>query len=58
MQKEHIKAKDEDIKAYFVENVGTEDYSSYEEQLGKPYLKLIVLMDKYLDAVVEKVELV
>ena len=58
VQKENIKAKDEDIKAYFVENVGTEDYSSYEEQLGKPYLKLIVLMDKYLDAVVEKVELV
>ena len=58
VQKEHIKAKDEDIKAYFVENVGTEDYSSYEEQLGKPYLKLIVLMDKYLDAVIEKVELV
>lgn len=58
VQKENIKATDDDIKEYFVENVGTEDYSSYEEQLGKPYLKLIVLMDKYLDAVVEKVELV
>jgi len=33
----------EDITNFFVENDGSGDYSSYEEQFGLPYLKQVVL---------------
>ena len=44
-----ILATDEDIKAYFVKYVNTEDYSQFETFYGKPYLKLMVLNQLVLD---------
>ena len=48
----NITAENEDVTNYFAENMGSEDYSEYEEQYGMPYLKYIILQDKvarYLD---------
>ena len=39
----------EDVAGYFKEHMGTEDYSSYEESFGMPYLKLSVLNQAVMD---------
>ena len=43
----------EDISAFFVEQNGSGDYSSYEEQFGMPYLKQIVLSRMVIDLVAQ-----
>ena len=48
-----LSIKDEDISKYFLENMGSDDYSSYEERFGLPYIKFIVLDMKVLDYVME-----
>ena len=35
----------DDVTEYFVNNVGTDDFSMYEEMYGLPFLKMIVLSD-------------
>lgn len=44
-----ISVTDEDISAYFVKYVNTDDYSQFETFYGKPYLKLMVLNQLVLD---------
>ncbi len=39
----------EDVSAYFVKFMNTNDYSSYETNYGLPYLKQIVLFQAVLD---------
>ncbi|NCB42969.1 MAG: hypothetical protein EOM59_10170 [Clostridia bacterium] len=45
---------DEDVSAYFVEYVNTEDYSEFETFYGKPYLKLMVLNQLILNYIEDK----
>ena len=52
-----IKVTEEDISEYFKENLGTEDYSVYEERFGLPYLKLTVLSDLVMDYLYDNVVL-
>lgn len=44
-----ISVTDDDVSAYFAEQVGTEDYSEYKETYGMPYLKLVVLRQTVMD---------
>ncbi len=44
---------DDDVAAYFEENMGSADYSSYESQYGLPYVKLVVLSDTVMNQVIE-----
>ncbi len=39
----------EDVSAYFVKTMGTEDYSSYETNYGLPFLKQFVLLQTVMD---------
>ena len=48
-----ISVSNEDVANYFKENMGSEDYSAYEEQFGLPYLKFVVLDMKVLDYLLE-----
>lgn len=43
----------EDIAAYFMENMGTDDYSTYEAEYGLPYIAQAVLDEKVLNDVTE-----
>lgn len=47
-----ITVSDEDVAKYFA-NLGTEDYSQYEEEYGLPYLKMNVLSQMVLDRLTE-----
>ena len=42
----------EDLVAFFTENMGTSDYSSYEAEYGLPYLAQVVLQRKVIDLVI------
>ncbi|MCL2352195.1 MAG: FKBP-type peptidyl-prolyl cis-trans isomerase [Firmicutes bacterium] len=44
---------DADLTNYFTKYVGSGDYSSYEQQYGLPYLKLVVLDQKVIDYIVD-----
>ncbi|MDR2670567.1 MAG: FKBP-type peptidyl-prolyl cis-trans isomerase [Oscillospiraceae bacterium] len=44
---------EDDMTRFFTEQTGTSDYSSYEEQLGLPYLKQTVLCYTILGYIVE-----
>lgn len=44
-----ISVTDDDVAAYFKEYMGTEDYSTYKETYGMPFLKLTVLNQAVLD---------
>lgn len=46
-----LEATDENIKAYFVENTGSEDYSRYVTAYGEPYVKMMVLQTLALNHV-------
>jgi trigger factor len=48
-----IVATDVDITAYFEENLGDPDFTSYEEEYGIPYLKQMVMSQLVLDRIVE-----
>lgn len=50
-EKEGLKVSEEDLVAYFTENMGAADYSTYEKNYGKPYLNMVVLNDKVLNTV-------
>lgn len=57
-ESEGFVVSDEDLVSYFLEHIGTDDFSSYEEQYGLPYLRQVVLYQKVLDFVVENAVLV
>jgi len=44
-----ISVSDEDVAAYFKDYTGLDDYSTYEEEYGMPYLKLITLQQAVVD---------
>ncbi len=48
-EQEKLTATDEDVQAYFEENLTAEDYPTYETQYGVPYLKQVVMTDKVMD---------
>ncbi len=53
----NITVKEEDISKFFLENYGSEDWSTYKEQYGENYIKNIVLEESvnlFLIAEIEK----
>ena len=44
---------EDDLAGFFAEQNGSEDYSSYEEQFGMPYLKQLVLSDMVIEYVAQ-----
>ena len=40
-----LKADDAALAKYFSDNMGTEDYSTYEEHFGRPYVSMVVLSE-------------
>lgn len=50
-------ANDEDVKNYFSEYMGADDYSQYEEQYGMNYLKQVALSQKVLNYLTENAKL-
>lgn len=41
----NVQATDEDLAAYFKDNLNVDDYSTYETQYGRPYLNMMVRED-------------
>ena len=52
-EEQGIKPTEDDIAAYFQKFHGTTDYSSYQENYGLPYLKMVVLLEKVTDFLAE-----
>lgn len=50
-----ITATEEDVADYFLNIAGESDYSSYEEEVGLPYLKQIALGEKVVNLILEHV---
>lgn len=48
-----LSVTDEDMKNYFIDYAGTDDYSGYEELYGMPYLKQTTLYQMVLDLLTE-----
>jgi len=48
-----LRVTDENLKTYFSEQFGSEDYSAYEEEYGLPYLKQVVLTQLVIDYIAE-----
>jgi len=48
-----ISVSTEDVSAYFVKFMKTDDYSSYETSFGLPYLKQVVLYQTVLDYIAD-----
>lgn len=48
-----ISVSTEDVAAYFVKFMKTDDYSSYETEYGLPYLKQVVLYQTVLDNIAD-----
>ena len=48
---------DADLRNYFIQNVGTDDYSFYEEQYGLPYLKQLALHNIVINFIIENADL-
>ena len=48
-----ISINDDDMAEYFFKFTGSDDYSSYEEYYGKPYLVQVVLCQRVLDYITE-----
>lgn len=53
-----ISVTKDDLAAFFKDNMGTEDYSSYEKQYGLPYLMQVTLRQKVIDFLQEKITIV
>ena len=43
----------EDLANYFEENLGSPDYSEFEEEYGLPYLKQVVLFQKVMEFIID-----
>ncbi len=48
-EKAGISVSEEEIKAYFLENTGSEDYSTHAKHFGMPYVKCMVLGNIIMD---------
>ena len=48
---------EDDIKAYFKEYTGSEDYSAYEQNSGKPYIKAMIMYEKMSNIIIDAVKL-
>ncbi|MBQ3008323.1 MAG: FKBP-type peptidyl-prolyl cis-trans isomerase [Oscillospiraceae bacterium] len=57
-EKEGVTVSDEDIVEYFQTYYGTDDYSSFENNYGKPYLKFCILREVMLEGLIEDMEVV
>ena len=44
-----VNVTDEDVQAYFKNNMGMDNIDSLEQSYGMPYLKLVTLIDKVND---------
>ena len=53
----YIVTKDE-LKTYFKEMSGSEDYSQYEDTFGLPYLKAMVMYDKMSSIITDSAQIV
>lgn len=51
-----ISVSEDEVKAYFLNLSGSEDYSTYEEQYGKPMLVQTVLQQKIIDKITEEAD--
>lgn len=56
-EKSGIEVSDDELGTYFKEMSGSDDYSAYEEQYGKPYLTQTVLFQKIVDHINENASL-
>ena len=52
-ESEGFKLSTDDIRNYFKENAGTEDYSEYIEEFGLPYIKQNIMYIKIMDLILE-----
>ncbi len=52
-EQENFSVSDADLAEYFKTETGSEDYSSYEEEYGKPYLMQVVIIQKVMDLLQE-----
>ncbi len=57
-EKEGVVMTDDELKAYFEELYGTDDYSAIVTYYGKPYLKLSLMGEKMLDTIIENMPVV
>ena len=48
-----ISVTEDDLKAYFLEFTGSEDYSQYVNEYGTPYIKQIVMSQLVADLITE-----
>ena len=48
-EKAGISVSEEEIKAYFLENTGSEDYSAHVKHFGMPYVKCMILGNIVMD---------
>lgn len=54
-EKEKISITDEDIKQYFLDNTGKEDYSEYVDYFGLNYVKCMIINNRVMDIIVDNV---
>ena len=52
-EKEGYTVSEEDVKQYFLDMNGIEDYSEYENAFGLPYIKAVILSEKMSKRLVE-----
>lgn len=52
-EKENFTVTEADLAAYFKKETGSEDYSTYVEQYGKPYILQVVMIQKVMDLLQE-----
>lgn len=55
---EGYKVEDRDIKEYFQKYYGTDDYSTFQDVYGKPYLKFCVIREVMLENIIADMEVV
>ena len=52
-ESENFSISAEDLKSYFLEQFGSDDYSMFEEQYGLPFIKQAVMHSKVMDYIIE-----
>ena len=57
-EEKSYKVTKDDLKAYFKEMSGSEDYSQYEDAFGLPYLKAMVMYEKISDIITDAAQIV
>lgn len=57
-ESKNFKVTNDDLKAYFKANSGSEDYSTYEQAFGLPYIKAMVMYEKMSNAIADAAQIV